>query len=915
MADLPTPGLAAAASCNACDPIVDPTAVTIENAPGLGSIGYRIGTHGTFTASMHRAISAHAALDRLTTRQVADPAIGLVDAWATVLDVLTFYQERIANEGWLRTASERRSVRELARELGYRLRPATAAVADLAFIVEDSAGAPEQVRLDRGTKVQSQPDQDETPQVFETIAPIVARPAWNAMRPLLTWPQRLDVDAKSALLAGNGVTIAIGDLLTAISEAALADPGTGTWQLARVGSVVRDDRAAVTAIGWEPGLPAGVLSDVAGDLGPALFALRARAALFGYNAIPWTALPIGQRFGEVVAAEVVLEVGESHTKAGSYAGQAGTWADAAISGDVCYLDATYPAVVKDSWIVLDNAAGPALFKVAGVRDVVHTAFALTLKVTEVTLDREVNTDRDGADQFSPKNTSVLIGSEPLPLAPEPIPFAVAGRDVELETAVPTLAEGQRIILRGRAAWLQVTENMTTVLDDDGTTVLATVMMGDRAEAVGPPVIRPENRIAIRVRLPDDTTGWTNYTYWRWVPAPDTATIVAEPAIVELDKSLPGAPGSIRLTGLLAHAFDRATLVILANVARATHGESVREVLGGGDASARFQRFRLRRAPVTYLVAATETGVASTLTIWANDISWDEIASFNDAPCDARAYVTREDDDQKTIVSFGDGRTGAVLPTGVENVVADYRAGGGRAGRVHADQLNLLLSRPLGLAGVTNPLAAEGGTDAEAGSDARVNAPRSVLTLGRVVSEQDVEDFAAAFPGIGKAQANLVWDGRRRIVHLTVAADDGLPLAAGGPLETSLILALDAVRDPNQPLHIVSAVIRRFGLQVEVLVARDHRVDGVLAAVRLVLLAAFSFAARGFAEALTTAGVLSTIQPVAGVVAARVVATTPPLVDDRLAASTASSVDSVIGSTELLLLDPTALDVREMLREL
>ena len=40
--------------------------------------------------------------------------MALIDACACVADVLTFYQERIANEGFLRTATERRSVLELA---------------------------------------------------------------------------------------------------------------------------------------------------------------------------------------------------------------------------------------------------------------------------------------------------------------------------------------------------------------------------------------------------------------------------------------------------------------------------------------------------------------------------------------------------------------------------------------------------------------------------------------------------------------------------------------------------------------------------------------------------------------------------------------------------------------------------------
>ena len=71
-----------------------------------------------------------------------DPAIATLDGWATVLDVLSFYQERIANEGYLRTATERRSILEMARSIGYELRPGVAAGTFLAFTLETAQGAP-----------------------------------------------------------------------------------------------------------------------------------------------------------------------------------------------------------------------------------------------------------------------------------------------------------------------------------------------------------------------------------------------------------------------------------------------------------------------------------------------------------------------------------------------------------------------------------------------------------------------------------------------------------------------------------------------------------------------------------------------------------------------------------------------------
>ncbi|MCQ6513323.1 hypothetical protein NPN18_26520, partial [Vibrio parahaemolyticus] len=79
----------------------------------------------------------------------------------------------------------------------------------------------------------------------------------------------------------------------------------------------------------------------------------------------------------------------------------------------------------------------------------------------------------------------------------------------------------------------------------------------------------------------------------------------------------------------------------------------------------------------------------------------------------------------------------------ENVKVKYRKGIGLGGLVGENKLSQLMTRPLGVKGVTNPLAAEGAQDLERLADARRNAPLAVLTLGRVVSLQDYEDFARA----------------------------------------------------------------------------------------------------------------------------------------------------------------------------
>src|SRR6266545_7044356 len=100
-----------------------------------------------------------------------DWAIALIHAWAVVADVLTFYQERITNEGYLRTATEYRSVLELARTIGYELQPGLAANTYLTFTVLTIKGEPpRQVLIPPATAIQSIPAQGQLPQVFETSA-------------------------------------------------------------------------------------------------------------------------------------------------------------------------------------------------------------------------------------------------------------------------------------------------------------------------------------------------------------------------------------------------------------------------------------------------------------------------------------------------------------------------------------------------------------------------------------------------------------------------------------------------------------------------------------------------------------------------------------------------------------------------
>src|SRR3981081_4649458 len=92
--------------CLCCDGVTRETPSAIFNRPGLSQIAYRVGTQARFRASLLASLTHpnYAGIGLLTTRETSDGTSGPRDACAVSADSLTFYQERLANESYLRTA-------------------------------------------------------------------------------------------------------------------------------------------------------------------------------------------------------------------------------------------------------------------------------------------------------------------------------------------------------------------------------------------------------------------------------------------------------------------------------------------------------------------------------------------------------------------------------------------------------------------------------------------------------------------------------------------------------------------------------------------------------------------------------------------------------------------------------------------
>ena len=596
--------------------------------------------------------------------------------------------------------------------------------------------------------------------------------------------------------------------------------------------------------------------------------MRDRASLFGYNAPHPLVLSEAtqDKFGYIDAAGT--ESGGSSETPSRISGtdaNPGDW-DFTLDIDAqrITLDAVYKGFVEGSWTVLIRPNGfVRLYRIEDAKEDAEAKYAVSGRATRLTLD---SADRLSSFEAVYRRVAVYGASEEIPLAETPLRDWVVGADIELDVRAADLPQGRRLIFTGPAAQGLVDVSALTLLGEDGTS--REVVKEARLTLMAAPEPIPDQP-GESLWLLADADGFVGTveaaeSALKPVKADASAGIVAEIAVLDRVEAADTAHSWLVLTAALKSAFDRAGLSIHGNVARASHGEAATEILGAGDPSRPFQSFRLKQNPVTHLVAATENGVASTLEVRVDGVTWEEVPDLYDRGARSRVFATSPTDAGETVIRFGDGHSGARPTAGRDNLVAEYRKGLGRAGNVRAGQLSLPLDRPLGLRDVTNPLPATGGDDPETADGARRNVPIYPLTLGRVVSITDYRDFALGYPGIAKADARWVWDGETRRIVVTVAGPEGAVLPEDGPTYPALLAAFRDFGDPFVQFDLISYAPAHFRIAIRVAIDPAYETDAVLGDVEAVLRQGFSFEVRDFAQPVALSRVAALAHQVPGV---------------------------------------------------
>jgi hypothetical protein len=720
-----------------------------------------VGDYALFRHALLRARAGETELTNWRPGASGDLAVQMVEWWAYLADILTFYNERIANQDYLRTADLPESVKRLILLLGYRPRPGIGATGTLAALLS----SPKPITLPQGFQVQSKPGPGKQPQVFELDADTLVQPPDEVAADPVTSSSLLGSGGDSVLLQGTVSSIKVGDELLLLHNA---------WQ----GTDHNFAVVVVQSVNQEKDPRGKSNTRVVFTSSPAL---PSNAAVGDYSLMRSTQTAHLWTFTDSTVISTIVLAAKSFARRNISGGGKGGGGGG--GGSVIHVGTRRGLADLESITRQIKVGDPVLFSAPST--------SLVAQLVSVTSYSEPVWYANAPDASNPQNPP-----DPKTTPPIPIPHS----EIEFRPALAGDWDGNKDSVVVRYAWRPV----GTLLATPETSLSGA---GNGLQAVPPAVFPPLG------------TG---------------TPILIQDAIGNGEAAVgTGGPSTMDLSNISSSPGDLLPpLNVLFNLLAVSRGKTVsNEVLGSGDATVAGQEFVLQKSPLTYLQSGDSTsgvGFKSTLKVWVDGVRWQEMPSFYGQPPDAHIFVTREDENNKTHVQFGDGVNGARLSSGVNNVVATYRYGSGKDSP-DAGSLTVILQPQPGLKSIVNPVPVGGGADPDPPNQIRKYAPQSVLNFGRAVSGNDYETIAAQAPGVARAKAYWSWDPvlQRTVVTIYVGDDQNAVQAAQR--------ALKGADDPNRPVVVSLAQPVPASLAFSLVVDPSHVAADVKTAVTAALI--------------------------------------------------------------------------------
>lgn len=861
--------------------------ISPDNRPALPHFNYRIGTYASIREYLLHEIDHTENLQNWTHREPDDPAIALLEGAAILGDILTFYQETYANEAYLRTAKWRDSVNDLVRLLGYRLSPALGGNATFAFEIKKD----EAVTVPAGFPVKATLEELEKPADFETVSEITAYPwlsRFNLFRPLsqpvISYSTtEFYISAPNQLLAP--IEIKEGDrLMIGKSDA------TGTNQPDKL------TNAEIVIVDSIRELHGAKIFKIKGNLTRnnnvtelAAYKLGRVFHHFGYNSPLEFIEPTEDPEAPVKITSVPNKRKINGTTTNDVISTNFKEKDFPIDAEIKDLPGNIPVIIQGTFSKAASKGGKKaapkavanmqdLFNLgdleAGITQDFNVGFGVTQKQAKA-IGTEAQASKGAATKGKTAPKSLTLVRTATEIFTDFYQWGQLTGAVSALRFSKSLADstGGRDQVNIRNILFHETISPLFIIKEAGR---ETQQTGNALNFYGT-AAQVQNLKDREIML--EKSG--EEPYFLTVLTVTTASDPATSAFEQLHK--------VTVSDTVDYddfPNEDPVVTVFGNLAEADQGKTQPEiVLGSGDNTKTFQTFKLSKSPLTYLLETANTPPETPeLEIYVGGRLWQKVDSFFDRGADEQIYIVREDADDNSWVQFGDGKTGAKLPTGIKNVSAVYRTGAGAFGALKADTKVQAGAKLKNLDQIQMPLVASGGTERESGDNAKNSAPGKVQSLGRLVSLRDFESEASAIAGV--AAVSAAWKiGKENIpaMVVTILMDTGRSGELASVRET--LSGYNASRGAARfPVEVVAG--KRLYVTVSVQYALDptYRADLIEPEIRKALgvnfglafnkedqTGLFSLRRRRFGAREYASSIEGAVQSVAGVIWARVTA--------------------------------------------
>ncbi|MEL6475697.1 MAG: hypothetical protein AAFR17_00095 [Pseudomonadota bacterium] len=836
----------------------------IENRPGLAAFRYRIGTYARMRAHMLDRLVKSDPLQGWSHLSPDEPGIALLEGAALVGDILSFYQQLYANETKLATAAWDDSLRDLVRLTGYRPAPGLAGRTRFALEVEGEGP----VTIPAGLPIEAQLDGFDAPALFETDAPATAWEAFNAFH--LYRPRKGKAQIGPAMRSLD-IALAGGDITLAARSAAAEEIAPG-------------DRILILSGPFDP-YEILVVERIEEHLDRVT--LHFEGAVQQAHKPEVTAFRLGRSFrhygSDLPATFTTFQAdppaAQQHqtlfNRSLSFDGPSNDY-HTLLTPQQMPLDAEYDDLPTGAQIV---CTGRQTF---GAAD-----FALVRKIARVGSQTVTWGNASAAVSLLTLNTGLApstgAGQSGAGSLQETFQLDGSGPGLTLSASLQEVAAAEKVA----AELAQIAAVATIILQQDIRHLRLHETLGPEMLLRAPPVQKPGAPSDGKVnffgtRAEAEALAGRSLLLEGVTEAPEE--VMVSPEQPALESLAPGAPGDHRMWpiqllqvpqgGAEGFAETDPTITVYGNLVAASEGESQAEApIGSGDSRLIFQTFAVPKPVSRHADGAATPPWLPALEIRVAGRLWREVETFFDQPAEAEIYILRQDVEGKDAVQFGDGITGARLPSGRGNVTAAWRTGTGARGDLAEAAEPKAKEKLKPLTAVTMPGPATEGADPEGPAQTRAAAPARMQALGRLLVLGDYRAEALALPGVLKADARF-GGGAAPAIELTVLTEDESPEAVAA-VEASMRHA-DRCRGPARHVLRVSRGRRRWlGLGLRAGLDPVLREDDVRAAVSDALGALpqggawpeglLALPQRSFGQDVHLSQILAAVQAVEGVV--------------------------------------------------